>query len=390
MKSGYEAPIMAVDPVGGDGDVFCPTGVCQEESVAPLHTSPNQRHSLAPVSVRYSCREREMTTRRQSLPTSKAIEPLLEGCHFEEEPGLLQWCNRDAPTLPHSHPLDPISIFIPSTTSRIVASRISIALRNLSIEANYAPPDEYDAEQLHQANCRTIEGVDFRIFLYRGRGTKYAHGTIVEIVRWYGSSYDFHVVTRSIFAAAKDQPVKPYQRKRRRTYPALPLPEDTEPVGVEDRKKSAIAFDHQSSLKFISKLIRTNHELALQMLVSLTDPTHDGIESARRYCQLVTRNTSMMVKIIRLLSAHSLLTLRLLVHVTPYFDRCLQCLVRPAIVAFLKEATNQSQQQAYLAVQCIIEPKQEDYPILLQVAKMAEDQHLGLYEEVIEKLIKLL
>jgi hypothetical protein len=423
MKSGYQAPMESDDPLKGeeDGcssskwrvvdDIMWGADGAEEARSSHIRLEGELQHiSLAPETAKHwNHTVRKQSKSSRSLPscsTSAPPYPVTNESDYDDDSHqqhvddlvlgqLWQWCNQDAPTLPQSHPLDPTSIFVPNTTSRMVASRIRETLRNLSIEAIYAPPDESELVRLHQANCRTIDGVDFRVFLYRGRGASYSHGTIVEIVRWHGSSFDFHLATRSIFAAAKDQPVKPYQRKRRQTYPII-----STNASLEDDEETKV-YKCQSSLRFISNLLAgTNPELALQMLVSMTDLSHDGKQSAIMYCELVTQNTSTMLSIVRLISAYSLLTLRLLVHLSPYLDWCLERLVRPVLMTFLKDAAvyeqgrpqheqQQWQQQAYLAVQCIVEPRQEDYPILLQVAKMAEDQHLGLYEEALERLLKL-
>merc|ERR1711935_696182 len=93
--------------------------------------------------------------------------------------------------------------FVPNTASdpSIVAERISAILRERSMEAHY---NDVKAK----VKCTTIDGVEFRIRLYQGRGEKYDHGIIVELQRRFGTSLCFHEVIRSILDGAQGKPSK--------------------------------------------------------------------------------------------------------------------------------------------------------------------------------------
>merc|ERR1719464_234873 len=74
---------------------------------------------------------------------------------------------------------------------------VSNVLRERSIEAHY-----YDNDQA-KVKCVTLDGIDFRIRLYRGRCPKYNHGIIVEVQRRFGSSLIFPDDTRAILDGAQ-------------------------------------------------------------------------------------------------------------------------------------------------------------------------------------------
>mmetsp|Transcript_6596 Transcript_6596/g.10030 ORF Transcript_6596/g.10030 Transcript_6596/m.10030 type:complete len:411 (+) Transcript_6596:90-1322(+) len=175
------------------------------------------------------------------------------------------WKINDAPTLPEFHPLERTAVFVPNASVPDVASRISNVLRERSIQATY---DNSKAK----AKCMTVDQVDFRIRLYRGRN-QYSHGIIVEVQRRFGASLNFQSDTTAILHAAQgieDQIPPPP------TSLGLPVVSDTE--DETDSERSMV------SLQIVANMLRSPvsdaYYLALQTLSSLTDPIKIGHSTA--------------------------------------------------------------------------------------------------------------
>lgn len=115
------------------------------------------------------------------------------------------WELTSAPTLPEFHTLEQTCVLIPNTTPTKVAPRISDVLRERSIEA------EYD-NQKAIVKCITLEGVEFRVRLYRGKDRKYNHWTIVEVQRFsYATSLNFHNDVQAILDRAQGKDPPPHE-----------------------------------------------------------------------------------------------------------------------------------------------------------------------------------
>lgn len=191
------------------------------------------------------------------------------------------WELREAPTLPAFHPLERTAAFVPhQTTCYSVASRIAQVLRDRSIEA------EYDNEKA-KIKCRTPDGVDFRVRLYRGRDN-HAHGIIVEVQRRFGTSLRFYHDTTAILDVAQGKDLS-----QSSTCPPPPpslgsadLPmvsDDSESEG--DDASSSYQADPTSSLRMVEAMLRhpgyDSQYLAYQTLVPLTSSSKVGMKTAR-------------------------------------------------------------------------------------------------------------
>jgi hypothetical protein len=147
--------------------------------------------------------------------------------------------------------------------------RISDALRERSIDAIY---DDVKAK----AHCTTMEGVEFQVRLYGGRG-EYDHGVIVEVQRRFGTSYSFHNDTMAILNAAEGKDLQ-----KRNLTPTSSNESSNLPL-VEDQSGSSV--ESTSSLAMIAKMFnneeRDVHFLALQTLTSMTDIAKIGRNTAR-------------------------------------------------------------------------------------------------------------
>jgi hypothetical protein len=200
-----------------------------------------------------------VTRKEAVVSSSKAPAPL----------GAL-WRLDSVPTLPEFHPLERTSVFIPHViTASEITARISDVMRERSIEASYH-------NDKAKAVCSTMDGVEFRVRLYRGRGS-YHHGIIVEVQRRFGTSISFGADCKAILDAAEGKVVPP------------PLTSETSSLPLvvsdfEDDFDSPIV-DGKSSLSMISKMLNDpcydSHFLALQTLLSLTDASKMGSTTAR-------------------------------------------------------------------------------------------------------------
>lgn len=181
-------------------------------------------------------------------------------------PGI--WRLDNIPSLPDFYPLERTSVFVPNVSHPSdVSMRISDALRERSIDAIYDKA---------KAHCTTMEGVEFRVRLYGGRG-EYDHGVIVEVQRRFGTSYSFHNDTMAILIAAEGNDLQ-----KRNLSPTLSNESSNLPLVEDD---SGASVESTSSLAMIAKMFnneeRDVHFLALQTLTSMTDIARIGRNTAR-------------------------------------------------------------------------------------------------------------
>jgi hypothetical protein len=195
------------------------------------------------------------------------------GLRGQSSANIYVWDLTCAPTLPEFHPLERTAVFVPNSTPSIVAGRVSSALRDRSIEA------EYDNDKA-KVKCITSEGVNFRVRLYRGRG-QYDHGVIVEVQRRFGSSLVFHSDTQAILEAAQGKPMPPPPVMT--SMNNLPEVSDDEDDDDDDDYLSPPSAD--SSLAMVDKMLSLpgfdSQFLGLQTLSSLVDPEKLTLSTAR-------------------------------------------------------------------------------------------------------------
>jgi len=187
------------------------------------------------------------------------------------QPKTFSWKLRAVPVLPEFHSLERAAVFVPNAQPSDVSSRISDTLRERSIEAHYETGKA-------KVKCRTAEGVDFCIRLYRGRG-RYSHGIIVEVQRRFGSSLVFHHDTQAIFDGARDiapTPLPPV---------CLRLPEVSESDDDGEEYQFNPVSSAESSLKMVAKMMKLpgfdSQYLGLQTLSPLADSRRLSMSTAR-------------------------------------------------------------------------------------------------------------
>merc|ERR1712071_129755 len=77
--------------------------------------------------------------------------------------------------VPEFYPLEQSAVFVEGDVPADIAVRISDCFRYRSIAATYS-------DKKPKAKCKTMDGVEFVVQMYYGRGD-YNHGIIVEVQR---------------------------------------------------------------------------------------------------------------------------------------------------------------------------------------------------------------
>jgi len=183
------------------------------------------------------------------------------------------WKLSVVPVLPEFHPLERTATFVPNTAPAVIASRISDVLRERSIEAKYEIGKA-------KVKCKTSEGVDFRIRLYRGRGG-YNHGIIVEVQQIFGTSFVFHNDTQAILNGVQREAPGLAEPKTMGNI----LPKVSESEDEDDVEGTYEAPSAESSLKMVAKMLKLacfdSQYLGLQMLSALVDSERLSLSTAR-------------------------------------------------------------------------------------------------------------
>lgn len=211
------------------------------------------------------------------------------------------WKLPSVPVLPEFHPLEKTAAFVPNCNSMPseVTSRISDILRERSIEAQYENGKA-------KVKCKTVEGVDFRIRLYRGRG-RYNHGIIVEVQRRFGTSLVFHSDTKAILDAAQGKvppPPAPPMTSR------INLPEVTDDDDDENEHENENDEEYQgctgtrttdhAALAMVAKIMKNpgfdSQYLGLQTLSPLVDSERLSLSTARAVAASLFQQESVVGK----------------------------------------------------------------------------------------------
>lgn len=303
------------------------------------------------------------------------------------------WELLEVPTLPEYHPLERSAVFVPHASATNVSRRISEVLRDRSIEASY---DDDKAK----ATCVSADGVDFRVRLYRGRGS-FAHGIIVEVQRRFGSSLNFYQETMAILSAAegKAPPPPPPQA----ASASLPMVSDSE----DDYQPSGA-----SSLAMVAKMFShpgyDSHYLAYQTLIPLTDASKMGLATARSVsAELLRPGNDVGTKVLALVMARKeeedifkLRTMAMTVlanaiqAVKGEVDMSLREELRPVLIQELYRA-DQNPRTAQMAGLCVEHLLQDDHDAaefhdsLEKALEVGTARHAGLMRQA-EKCLKKL
>lgn len=181
-------------------------------------------------------------------------------------PSLWNVKKEDLELVPLDFPLERTHREIVGTEASIVASRISGALRNLSIDA------EYDTKKA-KAKCTTSDLVSFRIRLFAGSET--GDPVVVEVQRRTGSASSFMMSCRAILNAAEGMTVKETPHRQAPSLTKTPISQmnclkAAYQCGADAENEAASAMSH--SMDMIRSGRRETVILGLENLISLTDP----------------------------------------------------------------------------------------------------------------------
>lgn len=170
----------------------------------------------------------------------------------------------DLEMIPDDFPLEKTHRFICGVGAQSVASRISVTLRALSVEASYKskPP---------KAKCKTQTFVSFRIRLYAG--SESGDPVVVEVQRRSGSAASFMRVCRAILDASEGKVID--QSRSSLPFTSKPISEMKCLQGVMEREvdeKQTAEAALQNAIAMLRSKLRDTNLLGLENLCSLTDP----------------------------------------------------------------------------------------------------------------------
>jgi len=131
----------------------------------------------------------------------------------------------------------------------------------------------------------TVEGVDFRIRLYCGRGTRYDHGIIVEVQRRFGTSLVFHDDIQAILDGSQGKVLPPPSLLTNKNILPKITDEDDDDDDDEDDEYISSSSNADSSLAMVGNMMKVmgfdSQYLALQILSSLVDSEKLSSSTAR-------------------------------------------------------------------------------------------------------------
>lgn len=298
------------------------------------------------------------------------------------------WKLSSVPTLPELHPLERTAVFVERVSPSVVSERISMILRERSIEA------EYEDEKA-KVKCVTPEGVECRVRLYRGRG-KFNHGIIVEVQRRFGFSTNFNKHVSAILDAADGMtPPPPPPSSGGSSDDALPL--------VSDSEDDFVPKSGADSLKMVKKMMEhggyDSLYLALQTLISLTDAKKIGKATAQAVsCELLNASNDVGNKVLDLFSKKEeeevfklrVMSLSILANaleaVNGKVSQFVRELLRPTLLKELSKA-NSNPRAAHMAARCFEFLYQGDHDqgeiiaALESARSVGAARHAGLYQQ---------
>jgi hypothetical protein len=335
--SGYNMPLNITEEI--------------DEDVEPDTTRDCHNASFEPIRLIPSCNIYDLkqpnflaeSTADLGKKTKSSISPVQKQ-KLEDE-----WKVESAPVLPDYHFLDDDSILVENKSAREVAIRLCHVLKELSIEASY---DSVKAK----ARCVTIDHVDFRIFLYTGKG-RFSNGIIVEVQRRDGFSPSFRNEVLAILDAAVGRPVK---------YSSLGVSKHEDPLqhdSIEDYRESDAFASVKSASHMLKQEVYCSKRLAFEILLASTESSKIGKTTAQLISKVLLDPSNDICDI--LIStcrksddedSLSPLALSVLANALNAFpgkvpSRHIRALL-PILVQYLEDATS-SPLMAYIAAKCL-------------------------------------
>lgn len=154
------------------------------------------------------------------------------------------------PALPSfTHPIDHNAAFCPHVAEpSMILDRLVPVLDSQFIDFSSLQEEE------NKIKCTTMDGVEFRIFLWKGK-QQFSHGMIVEVQRRSGNTWGFDVLAKQLLDAAQGKPVDTTAMDACCCPPPPPMPSSQQ--------------QEEANLGFVKTLMGLNPQLALQTLSSM-------------------------------------------------------------------------------------------------------------------------
>lgn len=195
------------------------------------------------------------------------------------------WKINELEQLPVNFPLERTHREIYNVDASEVASRVSKALKLLSVDA------VYDVEK-GKAKCTTSDMVSFRIRLYSGTEAEEGLPVVVEVQRRGGSVYSFMSVCRKILDGAEGVEIKAEtEPTRKKMPPFMKCPISSmkclQTTGPKMDAESLLKIELNKSLELLGSKNKDSNLLGLESLCLLTDPLKTRPDVALKACKTI-------------------------------------------------------------------------------------------------------
>jgi len=257
---------------------------------SPLQTAQLDLKAIAPESVSPTLLRKQTQNSFSSLQKESCDSSFCPPLHKNiNSKGIWKLPEGSVKPVPACYPLERSSTFVDNSCPSKIAARISDCLHHLSIAASYHNTKA-------KAKCRTVEGVEFRVRLFSGKGM-FAHGIIVEVQRRSSFSLGFHNECCSILDSAEDCESE--------VVDALPPIALFPPIN----DNADLTGKGNDGLVLVETLFDRNdiesNILGMQFLCTLTDSSRSGSENAMRnslnalFCEDASRIFHVVISLVR-------------------------------------------------------------------------------------------
>ena len=191
----------------------------------------------------------------------------------------------DLEPLPKDFPLEKTHCEIREDVS-VVATRISSALRSLSIESTFCSKNV-------EAMCQTEDCVRFKVCMFAGGGDD-GQPIIVEVQKRYGPSFLFSRTCRVLLNAAKGvAPQSPKPAQSPKTLPPVCNMKCLQGVAAVEATHEDAAAQLHTVTRMLSSERSDERILASENLTCLTDPTKTSASVSRQVSQAFLRDETL-------------------------------------------------------------------------------------------------
>lgn len=180
--------------------------------------------------------------------------------------------------VPEFYPLEQSAVFVEGDIPADIAARISDCFRYRSIAVTYS-------DKKPKAKCKTMDGVEFVVMMYYGRGD-YNHGVIVEVQRRSGWTPSFQQDLFAILETAENVEVNDFDM-------SIPPMDDLLNDDEEDEFEFS-SFEKASNPVPRNLVLSDNVDvktMGMQILTSVTDLTKVGSKTALKNASRIIHGT---------------------------------------------------------------------------------------------------